>query len=182
MFEGATSFNSNLAWNTSAVQDMSYMFRQASSYNGNINLWDVSSVENMKGMFYGAISFNQRLHDWDVINVRDMSSMFLFATSFNQAIWTWKVNKVDDMTNMFYSALSFDQDLTSWCVENISSEPNGFAINSPLQSVHKPIWGNCREAELNSIGCLECDQFAIGEWLSFRGDSVLVVDRLCLIQ
>ena len=37
------------------------MFRQATSFNGDISKWDVSSVSNMDHMFWEAASFNQKL-------------------------------------------------------------------------------------------------------------------------
>ena len=105
-----------------------------------------------------------------------MQSMFLFATSFDRPLWTWKVNNVYNMDYMFHFASSFNQDLTSWCVDTFATEPIGFALNSPLAASNKPTWGSCREAFVNASNCLECDQFAVGEWFS-NGDSILVVDR-----
>ena len=40
---------------------MSYMFWDATSFNGNVLKWDVSSVTNMDSMFFKATSFNQKL-------------------------------------------------------------------------------------------------------------------------
>jgi hypothetical protein len=45
---------------------------------------------------------------------------------------------------MFRDATSFNQNLTMWCVSSIGSEPNNFALNSPLDSNGmKPVWGTC---------------------------------------
>ena len=180
-FYGKSSFNQDISsWDVSNVTEMDSMFYGCLNFDRDIGNWDVSSVQSMNLMFYGATAFNSPLSDWDVSNVNSMKSMFLFASSFNQPIWNWKVNNVSNMTNMFYYASSFDQDLSSWCVSTIGSEPAGFAASSALTSNNKPSWGTCREAQINTDGCLECDQFAVGEWLSHEGDSVLVVNRIML--
>ena len=45
---------------------MDYMFRGASSFNGDIGNWVVGSVTEFRYMFYGAYSFNQDIGSWDV--------------------------------------------------------------------------------------------------------------------
>ena len=51
MFSGATSFNGDLSlWNTGAVTNMKFMFRDASSFNQSL-CWDVTEVIFMLGMF-----------------------------------------------------------------------------------------------------------------------------------
>jgi len=101
------------------------MFREASSFNGNISSWDVSNVTNMSGMFYNAYDFNQPIGDWDVSNVTDM-------------------------TYMFWRADAFNQDISGWCVSQISSEPSMFATNNALLSEDKkPVWGTCPTASID---------------------------------
>ena len=61
---------SNMAYNAtdvpdlSGVTDTSYMFRDATSFNGNLSGWDVSAVTDMDNMFKGATSFNGDLSGW----------------------------------------------------------------------------------------------------------------------
>jgi surface protein len=50
---------------------------------GPIASWDVSQVTDMTYLFYEATSFNGDLSRWDVSNVTDMSDMFAGATSYN---------------------------------------------------------------------------------------------------
>ncbi|MBI9018687.1 MAG: BspA family leucine-rich repeat surface protein [Phycisphaerae bacterium] len=52
-----------------AVTNMTYMFFDAWSFNGNIDGWDTSNVTNMGWMFYNASSFNQDLSGWCVTNI-----------------------------------------------------------------------------------------------------------------
>lgn len=74
MFNGATSLNRPLNWDTSNVTFMSNMFTNAYSFNQTLN-WDTSSVTTMGAMFFNATSFNQLLN-WDISNVASMAFMF----------------------------------------------------------------------------------------------------------
>ena len=52
MFDNARQFNGNIGnWNTSAVTNMSSVFRNAKVFNQNIGNWDTSAVTNMNSMF-----------------------------------------------------------------------------------------------------------------------------------
>ncbi|MEO1256964.1 MAG: BspA family leucine-rich repeat surface protein, partial [Bacteroidota bacterium] len=50
------TINATDAPNLESTSDLSFMFSQDSSLNGNLNNWDVSGIENMSGMFAGATS------------------------------------------------------------------------------------------------------------------------------
>ena len=54
-----TSF---VAWDTSIVTDMSWLFQYAGAFNQPIGNWDTSSVTNMQGMFSHANAFNQNIN------------------------------------------------------------------------------------------------------------------------
>ena len=110
----------------SLVTDMSWMFREASSFNQPLNSWDVNNVSNMQSMFAGASTFNQNLGGWNVSNVTDMSFMFNNAASFNQNIGNWNVSNVTDMSFMYWYATSFNQDLGNWNLSSITAMPNMF--------------------------------------------------------
>lgn len=94
--------------------DLSFMFRNASLFNGDITTWDVSGVVDMNNMFYGADAFNQDISGWNTGSVTDMSSMFFSANIFNQPIGSWDVSQVDNMEYMFAFTDAFNQDLTGW--------------------------------------------------------------------
>jgi surface protein len=169
MFTDEDTFNGDISsWDVSSVTDMSSMFLEANNFNGDISSWDVSSVTNMRGMFAVALSFNGDVSSWDVSSVSDMVSMFQSASSFNRDIgdWDlssvtnmqqmfqgssnfngdiggWDVSSVENMTSMFSSASNFNRDISGWCVTEITSEPFGFAENSPLTEENKPVWGTC---------------------------------------
>ena len=106
-------------WNVSNVTDMSRMFYDATTFNGDISRWDTSNVETMKGMFCGAKNFNGNISQWKTASVRDMSSMFSGAEKFNQPIGDWNTTRVKDMHGMFNNAINFNQDIGCWDTSNV---------------------------------------------------------------
>ena len=100
-------------------------------------------------MFRNASSFNGDVIEWDVSSVSAMPSMFLSASSFNQNISAWDVSKVTNVNYMFLSASSFNQNISGWCVTNIASEPTDFSTNSPLIQSNTPVWGTCPTASID---------------------------------
>jgi surface protein len=127
MFEEATKFNGDISlWDVSSVTTMKSMFEGATNFNGDISLWDVSSVTNMSYMFEEATNFNGDISLWDVSSVTSMYGMFSSATRFNQDIGNWTVSSVTDMYNMFLNARNFNQDIGDWDVSSVTSMTNMF--------------------------------------------------------
>ena len=119
------------------VTDMSYMFYDASEFNGNIGGWDTSSVEDMSNMFEGAISFNQDLN-WNTSNVRNMERMFREAEIFNGDISGWDTSNLENMNEMFYSAESFNGDIGGWNTSSVTDMSLAF---SNAESFNQDIGG-----------------------------------------
>ena len=110
MFNNNPSFNSGQApgvfrllnWDTSAAEDMSWMFLNASAFNGDLSSWNVSSVKNMFAMFQNADSFNNNsLNNWIVTSVESMRQMFLGADVFNQDLSNWTTSSLENIDRMF---------------------------------------------------------------------------------
>ena len=121
MFDQASSFNGNIGnWNTSNVTLMGEVFANATSFNQNIGNWDTSNVTNMGGMFRGASAFTQDIGSWDTSNVTDMEGMFKNASAFNQDIGNWDTSKVTNMNTMFSGASVFNQDIGNWDTGNVT--------------------------------------------------------------
>ena len=97
--------------NLSGVTDMSGMFRDAHSFNGDLSSWDVSSVTDMSGMFRDAHSFNGDLSSWNVSSVTDMKGMFQDAYSFNGNLSSWDVSGVNFCSD-------FNLNTTAWSTSN----------------------------------------------------------------
>lgn len=122
MFQNATSFNGNIGnWNVSSVTTMAFMFNGASSFNQDINNWNVSNVVDMQSMFLNATSFNQNLNGWDVGSVTNMGAMFQNAIVFNGNITAWDVSSVTLMNGMFNNASAFNQDIGTWNIVNVTN-------------------------------------------------------------
>ncbi len=124
MFNEALSFNGDISgWNTAAVTNMSYMFAGATLFNGNISGWNTAAVTDMSLMFAGALAFNQILSDWDTGAVTNMEGMFREATAFNGNISDWFTGSVINMAGMFSTATLFNGDISGWntgAVKNMS--------------------------------------------------------------
>ena len=124
---------------TSNITDMSYLFKDNSTFNQDISNWDVSNVTNMSYMFYNADSFNQDLDSWDTSKVTNMNSMFRYNDAFNQDIGNWDTTNVTNMDYMFSNTTQFNQNLTGWNVENVTSHTN-FNYSSVLEDSNCPIF------------------------------------------
>ena len=102
--------------NTSKVEDMSYMFREATSANPDVSKWDTSKVIDMSHMFRGAMSAKPDVSKWDTSRATDMSYMFREATSANPDVSKWNVSNVNDFQGMFYAATSANPNVSKWNV------------------------------------------------------------------
>jgi len=114
-------------WDTSRMENMNRMFKDARAFNRPIGGWDVSRVISFREMFYGASSFNRPLDSWHFARKGlaleegiDMQSMFDQDFAFNQPLDKWDVSNVINMDFMFRSS-AFNQPLKSWDVSRMAS-------------------------------------------------------------
>ena len=127
MFRNAISFNCDISrWDVSNVQNMIGMFYNALAFNGDISKWDVSNVTELMYMFYNTSTFNSDISRWDVSQVQNMSYMFSYSDIFNADISNWDVSNVQNMSFMFWYALDFNSDLSKWNVSNVQNMTNMF--------------------------------------------------------
>ena len=135
MFQNASSFNGDISeWDVSGIEKMTTMFGAASLFDNDIGNWDVSEVQTMSGMFAGASSFNHDLSQWDVSNVTNMSGMFTRASSFDQNIGEWSTVSVTNLSRIFNEAESFNQDISEWDVSNVTDMSRLFLQASSFDS------------------------------------------------
>ncbi len=111
---------------TNKITDMSSLFVQYPTFNGNISKWNVSNVVNMSSMFEGTTSFNGDISDWKVSKVTDMSSMFKQATAFNGNVSQWDVSAVVNMSSTFQGAVLFNADISKWDMSSVAQMDSMF--------------------------------------------------------
>jgi hypothetical protein len=111
MFQGATSFNKYLKWDTSTITNMSSMFKDS--------------------------NYSQGVQHWDTSEVTDFSS-FLENTSFNKPLKNLDLGKASDVSNFLAGNTTFDKDISSLDISNALSNDN-FAPN--LSAAKAPTFG-----------------------------------------
>ncbi len=127
VFKDASAFNGDISdWDTSAVTTIYGIFEDARSFNGDISDWNVSTVTSMDSMFDNARSFNGDISAWDVSSVTSMNSMFNQARKFNGDISDWNVSSVTSMSSMFDNARLFNGDISAWNVSSVTSMSSMF--------------------------------------------------------
>jgi surface protein len=116
-------------WDVTKVRDMTDIFYNESSFNGDISGWNVSNATNMRMIFAGATNFNKNISGWDVSQVTDMSYMFSGARAFTADISGWNVGAVTNMDEMFNGASVFNADISGWNVGNNVTNMSGMFNN-----------------------------------------------------
>jgi len=141
MYQGCTSYNGPVDFNTSSVTNMSQMFYQATNFNQPVN-FDTSSVTNMQQMFHLATSFNKPLN-LNTSFVTNMSYMLAFATSFDQDISAWVIDQVSNffsfMAGTTLSTVNYDTLLIAWAAQA--------PLNPSATSIH---FGNSKYTSTDS--------------------------------
>jgi len=125
-------------WDTSAVTDMSNVFKNGQNGNNTVNFnedisnWDTSAVNNMSSMFNDASGFNQDISGWNLGSVTSIAGMFKGAATFKNASvsmedWLATPNaSLDDFTELFSGAAAFNVALTNWDTSKITNMSDMF--------------------------------------------------------
>ncbi|RZK63802.1 MAG: BspA family leucine-rich repeat surface protein, partial [Pedobacter sp.] len=89
-------------WNTAKVTNMSYMFQNASAFNGAVGTWNTANVINMQGVFSGATAFNQNLSAWALNAGVNLTSFLdntgLSCKNYADMLTTWAGRTVTGRT------------------------------------------------------------------------------------
>ncbi len=122
MFETTNLFHADTRYfDTSLVEDMSYMFYNAQwqSVFPSLEGWDTSNVQTMEGMFTGARFFIQDDDDaYRALEELDVSEVIYFNSMFEECIISVLTNNFTEKTRA-YSAITnyedwYDMDLLSY--------------------------------------------------------------------
>ena len=134
MFDcGFCEFNSLISlpdiskWNTTNVEDMSYMFSDCRSLESlpEISRWNTKNVKEMRKMFSGCESLVSLpdISKWNTTNVTSFWSMFNGCSSLVSLpdISKWNTINVDNMSFMFSkcSSLKSLPDISGWNIMNV---------------------------------------------------------------
>jgi len=119
MFRDAVSFDSDLnSWDMEEVERADSMFYGAKSFQGDVSNWKLPLVDNYSNLFRGAAKFDSDIRSWDVSKGTNFDGMFSGidggAMAFNQDISGWNMGNAQNTSRMFYLSTSFDQDLSTW--------------------------------------------------------------------
>ena len=113
-------------WDTSKVNDMSYMFDNSTGLNENkyinkyrienysyltgLNNWNLQSVQDMYYMFNSSIyyDFQDKELTWNTNNVTDMSHMFTYCNAYNFPKLSFDTRNVTNMSYMFKQFKSYN--------------------------------------------------------------------------
>ncbi len=178
-FYGATNLHVTAtdAPNLAGVTNMSGMFREATSFNENINHWDTSKVANMAQMFQGATAYNQPLNNWNTSAVTSMQLMFAGLidqpNSFNQSIGDWDTGKVTNMASMFYNATAFNQPIGAWNTAAVTNMSQMFMSSNSMyrQSFNQPI-GTWNTAAVTNMSQMFSSAISFNQPLNFNTSAV----------
>ncbi len=129
LFQNDSTFNGDITrWNTSNVEDIDAMFFEANAFNQDIGGWNTGKVTSMENVFRKATIFNQDIGGWNTGKVTSMHRMFSSAIAFNQDIGGWNVEKVTDISYIFYKASAFNKNIVSWKLRSVTGFGFGFAF------------------------------------------------------
>ena len=121
MFKGATSFDQNLTWDLSLCTTFTEMFSGATAFNSDLN-FTLGSATGLTQTFLNATNFNKPLN-WDVSGITSMFNTFGNAVSFNQFL-DWDVSSVTTLTSLFFGATSYNQPLDHWSFVSVIAMTN----------------------------------------------------------
>lgn len=142
-FDGAINFADPnvLLWDVSNVTDFSYTFRKALKVPVDFSGWNTGSGEHFDYMFSEIAFGNPDNTGFDMSKAKTADGMHYASRRYNRDISVWEMPLLESADRFLDGARAFNQDLTSWCTPLITSEPAGFAANTPAWTLPKPNWG-----------------------------------------
>ena len=131
-------------WNTSKVQDMSFMFQECSQLKYlNLSGWDTSQVQIMFAMFGGCSQLEDlNLSGWNTNKVENMSSMFNWCSQLKDLnLSGWNTSQVQTMSYMFSDCSQLkDLNLSGWNTSKVENMSSMFSWCSQLQDLNLSGW------------------------------------------
>ena len=136
LFNGATKFNNGDLTNNKRnpllmrVTNIKYfynVFKNAESFNQDINWVIGPNTRELVGVFDGAIKFQGNFSEnFNTTNITNMSYLFANTVDFNSNILDWNTHNLQNSSSMFENAINFNRNLSSWSFQNNSNAMNMF--------------------------------------------------------
>ncbi len=135
MFSNVKTDNLDLStFDTTNVEDMSNMFNNLEVESLNISNFDTSNVKNMSGMFHRIMIYELNLSNFNTKKVKNMSWMFADVDFQNLDLSNFDTSNVTNMYGMFFFAKIRNLNLRSFNtskVENMGIMFEGFKSDIP---------------------------------------------------
>ena len=97
----------------------------------NVENWDTSSVEDMSFMFYGCSSLKEiDVSNWDVSKVKSFDHFAAHANLKRKGIENWNTSSATNMNALFHNCAEEELDLSGWDVSKVQYFSQMFE-NSP---------------------------------------------------
>ncbi|WP_436514338.1 LamG-like jellyroll fold domain-containing protein [Ekhidna sp. To15] len=135
---------SNLTYNASDSPDLSgvttllRMFRNASSFNGDLSGWDFSGISNFGGIFENATSYDQNLGSWDVSGATNMNGMLdnsgLSIANYDATLTGWSAQTLQTGVGLGAAGLSYSSGAQS-ARDVLINAPNNWIISGDAQVI-----------------------------------------------
>ena len=157
------------SWDTSNVEDMSYMFSRITMIGSlDLNKLNTSKVKNMRGMFHHTSNLKElNIQDWDTSNVEDMTSMFDYTDLIKLDLNKWNVSKVKSMTNMFYNNLVLEElKISNWDTSNVEYMDEMFNQAIKLKELNISNWNTSNVKTMEGMfGVMEnLEKLDLSKW------------------
>ncbi|EAF6816763.1 BspA family leucine-rich repeat surface protein [Listeria monocytogenes] len=134
MFDGSAATSLDVSsFDTSQVRTMPLMFNNSAATSLDVSSFDTSQVVNMSGMFNNSAATSLDVSNFDTSQVRLMSSMFNNSAATSLDVSNFDTSNVTTMQNMFNNSAATSLDVSSFDtsqVVNMSGMFNNSAATS----------------------------------------------------
>ena len=140
-------------FNTSKINDMTYMFLNTAFDQLDLSNFDTSQVTNMTGMFDGTGNLKKLdLRSFDTSNVKNMKYMFYNSNVSEVKLSSFNTSNVTDMMQMFLGARNLTNlDLSNFDTSNVGTFYEMFDHATSLKTVNMSGWDTSKVTTMNNM-------------------------------
>ena len=140
-------------FDTSKVEDMSYMFSDTGINELDLSHFNTSNVKNMEGMFNEAFNLSSLdLSSFNTSNVESMEGMFHMTSSLvDLNISSFNTSKVKKMAAMFLGSNLVNLNLSNFNTSNVEDMSSMFADMSNLESLNISNFDTSKVVDMSSM-------------------------------